>query len=480
MSTMDQTATDQSTACSIGELQQALREGRLTSEALVCAQLARIERFDGQLNAYVETYTRRALGAAIAADRQREVGIDLGPLHGIPVAIKDLFEIDGKAITAGSLARPPRISSITATAVHRLERAGAIIMGKTHTVEFAFGGWGTNAVMGTPWNPWDSNVHRAPGGSSSGSAVAVASGMASAALGTDTGGSVRIPAGMCGLVGLKTTRGLISRHGLIELCPSLDSVGPITRTVEDAAWMLDALHGPDPLDPVSARAPMFSASADLNLPVTGLRIWVLPQVERVNIAADVLIAYDRGLERLADLGMHLVEQPLPIPLEHCMRVAGGLMSAEGYANLGHLFERDDLRFDPHVQRRVLSGKAIDSAGYIELNNQRLAARRAMDKAMLTVDACAFPTNAIGSVPLDQVDEYGTPLALLGRFANLLNLCSVALPVGFDGQGMPVSMQIVGRAFTERLILRIGHVYQQNSDWHLYRPSGWSLTQSGGG
>ena len=466
---------DHSTFHSIGQLQQALVSGALTSEALVRAQLARIERFNGQLNAYVEAYTERALGAAIAADRQRAAGINLGPLHGVPVAIKDLFEIDGQAITGGSLAQAPRISSLTATAVQRLERAGAIVLGKTHTVEFAFGGWGTNAVMGTPWNPWDRHVHRAPGGSSSGSAVAVASGLASAALGTDTGGSVRIPAGMCGLVGLKTTRGLISRHGLIELCPSLDTVGPITHTVEDAAWMLDALSGPDPLDPVSARAPVFSASAGLTRPVAGLRLWVLPQAEREQIAPGVLAAYDAGLKQLAALGMQLIEQPLPTSLEQCMRVAGGLMSAEGYASLGELFERDDLRFDPHVQRRVLSGRAIDASAYIQLHNQRRAARQAMEEAMLNIDACVFPTNAIGSVPLDQVDEYGTPLALLGRFANLLNLCSVALPVGFDEQHMPVSMQIVGRAFAEPLILRIGHAYQQVSDWHRQRPSGWDLT-----
>lgn len=470
MNIMDRTASH-----SIGQLRQALASGALTSESLVCAQLERIERFNGQLNAYVEAYPQRALGAAIAADRQRAAGINLGPLHGIPIAIKDLFEIDGKAITGGSLAQKPRISRLTATAVQRLERAGAIIMGKTHTVEFAFGGWGTNAVMGTPWNPWDADVHRAPGGSSSGSAVAVAGGLASAALGTDTGGSVRIPAGMCGLVGLKTTRGLISRHGLIELCPSLDSVGPITHTVEDAAWMLDALLGPDPLDPVSDKSPVFSAAAGLNLPVAGLRIWVLPQTERVHIAPGVLAAYDQGLEQLAALGMHVVEQPLPTSLEQCMRVAGGLMSAEGYASLGSLFERDDLRFDPHVQRRVLSGRAIDAAAYIHLHNQRRVARQAMEEAMSNVDACAFPTNAIGSVPLSQVDEYGTPLALLGRFANLLNLCSVALPVGFDEQRMPVSMQIVGRAFAEPLVLRIAHAYQQVSDWHQLRPAGWDLS-----
>ncbi|WP_213881000.1 amidase [Pseudomonas sp. dw_358] len=468
---------DTQTFHSIGRLQQALRSGQLTSQALVRQQLARIECFNPQLNAYVEAYHERALAAASAADRQRQAGIDLGPLHGIPVAIKDLFDVQGRDVTGGSRALAPRRSLSTATAVSRLERAGAIVMGKTHTVEFAFGGWGTNAVMGTPWNPWDRQVHRAPGGSSSGSAVAVASGLASAALGTDTGGSVRIPAGLCGLVGLKTTRGLISRHGLIELCPSLDSVGPITRTVEDAAWMLDAMLGADWQDPVSCRAPVFSAAAGLHLPVTGLRAWVLPHAERVNVAAQVLAVYDRSLLVLQGLGLHLVEQPLPVPLEHCMRVAGGLMSAEGYASLGSLFERDDLTFDPHVRRRVLAGKGIDASGYLALQQQRRSARAAMAQAMLNVDVCVFPTHAVGSLPLAEIDEYGTPLALLGRFANLLELCSVALPAGFDGQGMPVSIQVVGRAFAEPLILRVGQAWQQATDWHLHPPCGWALADA---
>ena len=141
---------------------------------------------------------------------------------------------------------------------------------------------------------------------------------------------------------------------------------------------------------------------------------------------------------------------------------------------GSLFERDDLRFDPHVQRRILSGRTIDAAAYIQLHNQRRAARQAMQQAMSNIDACVFPTNATGSVPLEEVDEYGTPLALLGRFANLMNLCSVALPIGFDEKGMPVSMQVVGQAFAEPLILRIGHAYQQVSDWHTLRPEGWEL------
>jgi aspartyl-tRNA(Asn)/glutamyl-tRNA(Gln) amidotransferase subunit A len=469
---------DNASAASIAELQARFAQGTLTSERLVSSHLARIARFNGQLNAFVEPYHERALAAARASDQLRAAGVDLGPLHGIPVAIKDLFEICGQGITGGSRALPPRISTCTATAVARLERAGAIVLGKTHTVEFAFGGWGTNEVMGTPWNPWDAAQHRAPGGSSSGSAVAVASGLATAALGTDTGGSVRIPAGMCGVVGLKTSRGLISRHGLIELCPSLDSVGPITHSAQDAAWMLDALLGPDPLDPVSAQAPTFSAAAGLDRPVAGLRVWVLPQNERGAIAPGVLAAYDLALAHLVGLGMDLVEQALPLSLTECMQVAGGLMSSEGYANLGTLFEQDDLRFDSHVKRRILSGSAICASDYIAMQRQRQQAEAAMAEAMLNLDVCVFPTNALGSVPLGAVDEYGTPLALLGRFANLMNLCSVALPAGFDEQGMPVSVQVAGRAFDEALILRVGHAYQQVTDWHRQRPVGWALEEVG--
>ncbi len=463
-----------SSFASIGQLSRLLAEGTLRSEQVVQDYLTRIHQFDGQLHAYIDVYSERALGAARAADQQREAGICLGPLHGIPIAIKDLFDIAGKPLTGGSRAQPPRISSHTATAVQRLQRHGAIVLGKTHTVEFAFGGWGTNAVMGTPWNPWDKTEHRAPGGSSSGSAVAVAAGLACAALGTDTGGSVRIPAGMCGLVGLKTTRGLISRHGLIELCPSLDTVGPITRTVEDAAWMLDAMLGPDPLDPVSAHAPTVLTSAQLHKGVQGLRVWVLPEAERDQIAPGVLAAYDRALQVLVGLGAQRVEQPLPVSLSECMQIAGGLMSAEGYASLGTLFERADLTFDPHVQRRILGGKAIDAAAYINLHRRRRSARQAMHEAMRGVDICAFPTNAIGSVPLADVDEYGTPLALLGRFANLLDLCSVALPAGFDERGMPVSVQFVGPAFGEARVLAAGAAFQQHTDWHTRVPPGWQL------
>jgi aspartyl-tRNA(Asn)/glutamyl-tRNA(Gln) amidotransferase subunit A len=450
----------------------AIRAGRLSSEALVEAQLARIDRHGAQLHAYTEVYADEARAAAQGLDRMARAGVFVGPLHGVTVAVKDLFEVQGKAIAAGSRAQPTRISGMNATAVDRLRAAGAIVVGKTHTVEFAFGGWGTNAVMGTPWNPWDVHTHRTPGGSSSGSAVALAAGLCSASIGTDTGGSVRIPAGLCGVVGLKTTRGLISRHGLIELCPTHDTVGPLTRTVRDSALLLDVLAGADPQDAVSLQAPVRSVLPQLARGVQGLRVWTLPEAERHDVDADVLAACDAAVQVLVSLGMQRVERALPQSCAESMRVAGSLMSAEGYANLGPLFEQDGLEFDPHVRRRILLGRDIGAAQYIALLKLREQAKVDMLSAMEGVDVCAFPTNAIAAIPVSAVDELATPLSRFGRFVNLLDLCSLAVPAGFTQGGMPVSLQVIGRPMDEPTILRVGHAFEQATGWHCAVPPGW--------
>jgi aspartyl-tRNA(Asn)/glutamyl-tRNA(Gln) amidotransferase subunit A len=457
---------------SLAEAARAIRAGRLSSETLVAQCLGVIDRFDAQLHAFVEVYRDEALACARALDAMARAGHFLGPLHGLPIAVKDLFEIEGKFITGGSIATPPRLSTVTATAVRRLREAGAIVIGKTHTVEYAFGGWGTNAAMGTPWNPWDLRTHRVPGGSSSGSAVALAAGMCFGAIGTDTGGSVRIPAGLCGLVGLKTTHGLISRHGLLALCPSHDTVGPITRTVEDAALMLDAMAGPDALDAACLGAPAAGATAQLGRGVQGLRAGVLPKQERAGVQADVLQAYDRALDSLAALGVTLVPAVLPEALESYMATAGALMSAEGYANLGALFEQDGLPFDPHVRQRILKGRGTTAGAYLALQRHRHAAQQAMAQAMDFVDVCVFPTNPITAIPVAEVDELATPLSRFGRFVNLLNLCAVAVPVGLSpAQGLPISMQVIGKPGAEALALRLGHAYQGSTGWHRLRPAG---------
>ncbi|MGN6527249.1 MAG: amidase [Burkholderiaceae bacterium] len=459
------------TYASLSETAAAVSDGEITSEALVERQLARIARHDGRLHAFVDVYAEEARRAARALDQMLAAGIRLGALHGVTVAVKDLFEIAGHPLGAGSRAMPPRVSASSATVVARLRAAGAIVLGKTHTVEYAFGGWGTNAVMGTPWNPWDLEVHRVPGGSSSGSAVAVAAGLACAAIGTDTGGSVRIPAGLCGLVGLKTTRGLVSRNGLVELCPTHDTVGPITRTVRDAALMLDVIAGPDAHDSVSCAAPARATALQLERDMAGTRVWVLPASERHSIESDVLAIYDRALATMEGMGMHLVDRPLPQSCTESMRIAGSLMSAEGYALVGELFEQDELVFDPHVRRRILAGRKIDAAQYIELLQMRDKARDAMLAAMRGVDVCCFPTNAITAIPISEVDEASTPLSRFGRFVNLFDLCSLALPAGLSSAGLPVSIQVIGRPLDEPTVLQVGHAFERATPWHLAAPPG---------
>ena len=461
-------------SASLVDAGRALRDRRCSSEQLVSRCLERIEALDGQLHAFVEVYRDEALATARAMDGMFAAGVRLGPLQGLPIAVKDLFEIEGRRITGGSIAEPPRVSTITAAAVQRLREAGAVIIGKTHTVEFAFGGWGTNAVMGTPWNPWDLKTHRVPGGSSSGSAVAVAAGMAMAALGTDTGGSVRIPAGMCGLVGLKTTGGAISRAGLLDLCPTHDTVGALCCSAEDAALLFDVLSGRDGHEAApwpghaDATSPQLAGALDR---VRGLRAWVLPADEREAIEPAVLAACDAALDTLAAHGVQRVAAPLPQSLARHMAIAGDLMSAEGYAQLGPLFEREDLRFDPHVRRRVLAGRDVSAAAYLRLKRERQLAQHAMARAMEPVDVCMFPTNPVTAIPVAEVDESRTPLALLGRFVNLLDLCSVAVPVGLSPAGLPVSMQVIGRPHAEALVLRLAHAYQQVSGWHRLTPPG---------
>ena len=461
-------------SASLSEAGRALRAGHCSSEQLVARCLSRIEAVDGQLHAFVEVYRDEALTAARAMDGLFAAGVRLSPLQGLPIAVKDLFEIEGRRITGGSIAEPARVSTITAAAVQRLRQAGAVIIGKTHTVEFAFGGWGTNAVMGTPWNPWDLQTHRVPGGSSSGSAVAVAAGMAAAALGTDTGGSVRIPAGMCGLVGLKTTGGVISRAGLLDLCPTHDTVGALCRSAEDAGLLFDILSGRE-----RREAAPWPQAGDAVSPciigplegLRGLRAWVLPAAERAHVDPDVLDGYDAALHTLAAMGVQRVDAQLPQPFAHYMAIAGELMSAEGYAHLGPLFEREDLRFDPHVRRRVLAGRDVSAAAYLRLKRERQQAQQAMARAMEQVDVCILPTNPITAIPVAEVDEMRTPLSLLGRFVNLLDLCSVAVPVGLSPEGLPVSMQVIGRPHAEGLVLRLAHAYQQVSGWHRLTPPG---------
>src|SRR5438045_217754 len=295
----------------VAELSRAVETRALSPVDVVDALLARIARRDPALHAYIAIYESGARLAAEAADRAIKSGHRAGPLHGVPIGLKDLIDLRGRVTTGGSKVWAERVSRVTATLAERLISAGMIVLGKTHTVEFAMGSFGTNTHMGTPRNPWDLKVHRTPGGSSSGSGVAVAAGLVPVAIGTDTGGSVRLPAGWCGIVGLKVTAGRISTYGVLPLSSTLDTPGPMARSVEDAALIFRALSGADPRDGQTLAWTPVDPLPTLRRGVAGLRLAVLPDAERSGVDKDMLVAYDAAVDTLAKLGAQIVRVTLP-------------------------------------------------------------------------------------------------------------------------------------------------------------------------
>src|SRR6516165_3945050 len=310
--------------------------GRLSPVDIVDAALERIHQADGKLHAFVEVYDEEARRAAEASDKAIRSGHRIGPLHGIPIALKDLIEIEGRVTTGGSQVWRERRSAYTATLAQRLIAAGLIVIGKTHTVEFAMGGWGTNQHRGTPWNPWDPEIARTPGGSSSGSGVAVAAGFAPWAIGTDTGGSVRLPASWCGLSGLKTTIGRVSTYGILPLAPTLDTPGPMARSVLDAALLYQVMQGPDPLDTRTRGIMPIDPLPTLRRGVRGLRLARMPEAEREGVEREVLAAYDAALDSLARLGAEIVGVNLPCRFADYTSLTARIIAAEGYSLIGDL------------------------------------------------------------------------------------------------------------------------------------------------
>ncbi len=447
----------------IHTLAPLIASGRLAPRTLVECFLDRIERADAKLGAFVALYGEEALRAADAAGEAIAAGHSLGPLHGIPIALKDLIEIEGRVTTAGCLQWRDRVSTVTATLVRRLLGAGAVLLGKTHLVEFALGGWGTNYQMGTPWNPWDAETHRVPGGSSSGSGVAVAAGLASAALGSDTGGSVRIPSSFCGLVGLKTTHGRFSNYGVVLLCEGLDTVGPLTRSVEDAALLFDALHGPDGNDPHTLPHPRSDVLSGLKLGARSLRIGVVPRAEldaSQAMEADIGAHYEQAAQVLEGLGAHLEEVSLGDSLLSLQAQTGILISAEAYQIHRPAIEDTGAPFDPWVQKRILAGKDVSGADYVEALKHQARARREMAARMRDFDAVILPTTPVTAQALEGLDEADLPHSRYTRAGNYLGLCALAVPMGFTVAGLPTSLQILGKPHAEDMALRIGWAYEQ--------------------
>lgn len=435
----------------------ALGRRQISSVDLVTMHLERIASLDPHLHAFAEIDASRALSAAAFADTLRRNGEDY-PLLGVPLAIKDNFDHAGAQTRAGSLALADRFPTQSAAAVARLERAGMIVAGRTHMVEFGYGGWGTNAVRGTPRNPHDRHTQRVPGGSSSGSAVAVAAGLVPAALGTDTGGSIRTPAAFCGVVGLKTSHGVVSTNGVVPLSPSLDTVGVLTRSVDDAALLFDAMIDPDAHD----RHP-----AGIEGGLGGLTIGHLSDGDLAGTHPDILRHHDEALAELRRLGARTFAVALPLSVEAYLSKGGDIMSFESVPLLGAFVERGDVSVDPNVRERILRGRQIGADRYAALVDERRAAQAALVHTFAGIDAFIMPGSHLLPIPVADVDE-AEPPNRFGRLVNYLDLACLAIPVGSTSQGLPVGLQIAVPKYADRLALRIG--------WALERERGGLFQQ----
>lgn len=461
---------------SITTLGAKIRQGSVGPVALTEQFLARIGALDPKLHAFIEVTRDRALGAARAAEQALRAGHDLGPLHGIPYAAKDLYDVAGLPTTGGTRLNAKNVAARDCAAVRRLSAAGMVLLGKTHTVQFAFGGVGINHDHGTPHNPWHREPH-APGGSSSGSGVAVGAGMAPMALGTDTGGSVRIPAALCGTVGLKTTVGRISRANVYPLSFTLDSVGPLTRSVEDAALVFEALQGPDADDETTIGIAPVDVMRDLKRGAKGLRLAFAETVFFDGVDAGLEKAVREAGRVFRDLGAQVGSIAVPEVAEAMAEQRRvNMVAAEAIAVNGHLMDQHLDQLDPIVTPRLAMGRTFPASDYFAVLRQWSALRRRVVGTLADVDALLVPTTMIPPRPIAEIDA--TPERYAERngqylrntsLGNTLNLCGVSLPCGFTSDGLPLSLMIYAKPFDEASALRAAWAYEQATDWKARRP-----------
>ncbi|OGG57284.1 MAG: hypothetical protein A3F84_02175 [Candidatus Handelsmanbacteria bacterium RIFCSPLOWO2_12_FULL_64_10] len=452
----------------IAELVPLLRRREVSPVELTEAFLGRIARHDGKLRSYITVTADRARADAKAAETALMAGNDLGPLHGIPVALKDLCDTAGIRTTSGSKIRADHVPQRSSTVAVKLAQAGAVLLGKTNMVEFAFGPYGLNPHYGVPANPWD--PERVPGGSSSGSGVAVAAGLATAAIGTDTGGSVRIPAAYCGIVGLKPTAGRVSAAGCTPLSWTLDSVGPMTRGVEDAALVHAAIAGPDPEDPPTLSQPIGDALRALKQGVRGMRVGLVRRPFFEGADPEVAAAVERAADLLSGLGVRVEETAFP---EAQVFVESHeilfLSRVEGYAYHRRTLAERGGDYDPQVRERLQAGAAVSAADYVLMLRERDRLMRSAQETLRSTDAVLGPTMLTPAPKVKDVQS-GIPSRLTTRIVNFLGLCAISVPCGFTSEGLPVGLQLIGKPFDEATVLRLAHAYEQAAEWRLRRPA----------
>jgi aspartyl-tRNA(Asn)/glutamyl-tRNA(Gln) amidotransferase subunit A len=459
------------------------------------AALDRIARHDGGLHAFHTVIADRALARAKTLDAAQAAGTRIGPLHGVPVALKDNMCTRDVLTTASSRILDGFVPPYNATVVRRLESAGAVIVGKTNLDEFAMGSSTENSAFGPSRNPWATD--RTPGGSSGGSAVAVAARMVPAALGSDTGGSIRQPGALSGVVGLKPTYGRVSRYGLLAFASSLDQIGPLTRTAEDAALLLEVIAGADANDSTAAARPVHAYRAALTGDVKGLRVGVPRTVLAEGVDAEVLRAFDAAIEALRSNGVEIIDVDLPharyaIPIYYLIATAEASSNLARYdgaryglrapvgkdATLQAMYDRTrDQGFGAEVKRRIMLGTYVLSHGYydayyLKAQQVRTLVLRDYEHAFEQVDIVAMPTTPTPAFRLGEKTSDPIQMYLADVFtvsANLAGLPSISIPCGFSQCRLPIGLQLTGRPFDEATLLRAADAFQRQTDWHERRP-----------
>jgi aspartyl-tRNA(Asn)/glutamyl-tRNA(Gln) amidotransferase subunit A len=458
------------------ELAAQIRDTRLSPVALVREYLDRIDRLDGTLRAYITVAREQALADAARAEQAVARGERLGPLHGVPFAVKDQLDATGLRTTAGSRLLADNVATSDAPVVSRLRAAGGILLGKLNLTEFALGGT-LQFPFGQPRNPW--NVDHDPGGSSSGSGIAAAAALAAVTLGEDTGGSIRSPASNCGAVGLRPTWGLVPRAGCIPLCWSMDAIGPVTRTVEDAAVVLSVIAGPDAGDPQMRQRPPDDVLSGLRAGVGGLRIGVIRELTMgADTHSDARTAVLAAAETLRSLGAKVEDVSMPlVPLAGAVFMA--LADSEGAGAHQPWLRARAGEYDPATRRRLLAASLLPTAAYHQASRARVLITREVFAALERFDLLLAPTQpgpapaiAQGQTRVSSKADAAARFFKRRSYTTPFNLSAtpaISVPCGFTGAGLPIGLQIAGRRYEDATVLRAAWAYEQATPWHERRP-----------
>ncbi|MFQ6026546.1 MAG: amidase [Dehalococcoidia bacterium] len=458
------------------DLSRLIQRREVSPVEIVDALLARIEATEPVLNSFITLLSEPARTAAREAESQIRAGNYLGPLHGIPVGLKDLFNTGGVHTTSGSRIFDTFVPEQDCTVATRLRQAGAILLGKLNMHQLAYGPTGENPDYGHMHNPWDPEL--ISGGSSGGSGSAAAAGQCTITMGSDTAGSVRIPAALCGIVGLKPTYGLVSRHGLTPLSWSMDHPGPMGRAVADVALTMNAIAGYDPNDVASARVEVPDYTTALTglegIGVRGLRIGVPLEYMEAPLDPEVAQAVRDALNSMEGLGAKVSEVSFPM-FKHAEAISAVILSAEAAAHHRDLLAQDGEMLYPPVRVRLEAGLLVTAADYLRAQQARAQFNREMRQLFQQVDLLAGPTEPItapkwlGEV---RVGEQRVGMAALTQFTRQYNITgypAISVPCGFSDTGLPIGLQLAGRPFDELTVLRAAHTYEQATDWHQRRP-----------